>query len=132
MDDRRFRDHAAGDALQQHSRTDARASTLANLLSSMKMTTPRYQDIQQAGIPEIVDDDGTRIRVITGEFRGRKGPVDGIAAEPMYLDVSILPKVTRSLPVDTYANAFAYVFKGTASFSDSSQPVGKRMEKGIM
>ena len=104
----------------------------ANLPSSMRMITPRYQDIQQADIPEIVDDDGTRIRVITGEFWGRKGPVDGIAAEPMYLDVSIVPNVTRSLPVDTYANAFAYVFKGTASFSDSSQPVGIRMEKGIM
>ena len=101
----------------------------ANLPSSMKMTTPRYQDIIGIDIPEVIDDDGTCIRIITGEFWGRKGPVDGIAAEPMYLDVSIPPDVKRSLPVDTYANAFAYVFEGSASFRESSPPVGIRVEK---
>ena len=46
----------------------------ANLPSSLKMTAPRYQDIKAAEIPEIVDDDGTRIRVICGDFWGRRGP----------------------------------------------------------
>src|SRR5262249_12948169 len=45
----------------------------ANLPSSLKMTAPRYQDIKAAEIPEIVDDDGTRVRVVCGDFWGRRG-----------------------------------------------------------
>ena len=40
----------------------------ANLPSSLKMTTPRYQDVQGKDIPEIIDDDGTRVKVIVGNF----------------------------------------------------------------
>ena len=101
----------------------------ANLPSALKMTGPRYQDIQGAEIPEIVDDDGTRVKVVTGSFWGRTGPVDGVASEPMFLDVSVPPGVRKTLPVDTRANAFAYVFAGAASFRDASAPVGIRVEK---
>jgi hypothetical protein len=55
-----------------------------NLPGSQKMTAPRYQDIQGADIPEVTDDDGTHVRIITGEFWGKRGPVDGIAADPQY------------------------------------------------
>ena len=101
----------------------------ANLPSSLKMTTPRYQDIQGADIPEVIEDDGTVARVVIGEFWGKKGPVDGIAAEPQYLDISVPPNTTRTLPVDTYANTFAYVFAGAGSFRDASAPEGVRVEK---
>ena len=101
----------------------------ANLPSSLKMTAPRYQDIQGVDIPEIIDDDGTRVRVITGDFWGKSGPVDGIAAEPMYLDISVPPNLRKTLPVDSYANAFAYVFAGAGTFKDASQPVGVKVEK---
>jgi redox-sensitive bicupin YhaK (pirin superfamily) len=96
----------------------------ANLPSSLKMTTPRYQDIPAGGIPEVVDDDGTRVRVVCGEFWGQRGPVDGIAAEPIYLDVSVPPGRVKSLPVDTRRNAFAYVFEGSGTFRDASAPLG--------
>ena len=101
----------------------------ANLPSSLKMTAPRYQDIQGSDIPEIIDDDGTRVRIITGNFWGKTGPVDGVAAEPMYLDVSIPPNTRKTLPVDAYSNAFAYVFAGAGRFRDASKPVGVRGEK---
>ena len=101
----------------------------ANLPSSLKMTSPRYQDIAAQDIPEIVDDDGTRVRVIVGSFWGKSGAVDGIAAEPMYLDVSVPANTRKSLPVDTYANAFAYIFEGEGRFADSSEPTGVRVEK---
>ncbi len=101
----------------------------ANLPSSLKMTSPRYQDIQGGDIPEVIDDDGTRVRVIVGAFWGKKGPVDGIAAEPMYLDVSVPPGVRKTLPVDTYASAFAYIFAGSGTFRDASAPVGVKVEK---
>ena len=63
----------------------------ANLPSSLKMTAPRYQDVKAGEIPEIVDDDGTRVRVVCGDFWGRRGPIEGVAADPRYLDVSVPP-----------------------------------------
>ena len=101
----------------------------ANLPSAHKMTAPRYQDIEGKDIPEVIDDDGTRVRVITGNFWGKSGPVDGIAAEPVYLDVSVPPNTRKVLPVDTYSNTFAYIFAGSASFRDASNPQGVRVEK---
>ena len=96
----------------------------ANLPAALKMTAPRYQDVKGADVPEIVDDDGTRVRVICGEFWGRKGPVDGIAADPRYLDVSIPAGRRRTLPVELSRHAFAYVFDGAGSFRDASAPQG--------
>jgi redox-sensitive bicupin YhaK (pirin superfamily) len=101
----------------------------ANLPSALKMTTPRYQDIGGSDITEIVDDDGTVVRIIIGTFWGRKGPVDGIAAEPLYLDVTVPAGVKKTLPVDTRANAFAYVFAGAGGFREAAAPVGVRVEK---
>jgi quercetin 2,3-dioxygenase len=96
----------------------------ANLPAALKMTAPRYQDVTGADIPEIVDDDGTRVRVICGEFWGRKGPVDGIAADPRYLDVWIPAGHRRTLPVEISRHAFAYVFDGAGTFRDASVPQG--------
>jgi redox-sensitive bicupin YhaK (pirin superfamily) len=96
----------------------------ANLPSSLKMTAPRYQDIAAKDIPEITDDDGTHVRVITGEFWGRKGPVEGVAADPRYLDISVPAGTRKTIPVDRTNHVFAYVFSGSGSFRDASQPVG--------
>lgn len=101
----------------------------ANLPSSMKMTSPRYQDVKSADIPVVVDDDGTAARIITGEFWGKKGPVDGIAAEPVYLDISVPPGKRKTFKVDTYRKAFAYIFAGSGTFRDASTPIGVKVEK---
>jgi redox-sensitive bicupin YhaK (pirin superfamily) len=94
----------------------------ANLPASLKMTAPRYQDVASNDIPVAVEDDGTRVRVICGNFWGQTGPIDGVAADPRYLDVSVPPGVTRRLPVETPRHAFAYVFAGDGSFRDASDP----------
>ncbi|MDF1774827.1 MAG: pirin family protein [Rhizobiaceae bacterium] len=103
----------------------------ANLPSSLKMTDPRYQDIKAAEIPEVIDDDGTVARVVSGEFWGKTGPVDGIAAEPVYLDISVPPGKRKTFKVDTYRSAFAYIFAGSGSFSDASKPFGVLTEKEL-
>ena len=103
----------------------------ANLPSSLKMTNPRYQDIPGLAIPEVVDDDGTSVKVICGDFWGKRGPVDGIAAEPRYLDVWVPPNKRKTLPVETYRQAFAYVFEGSGSFSGASEPFGVLHEKEV-
>ena len=94
----------------------------SNLPASLKMTRPRYQDIQARDIPEAIDDDGTAVRIVCGEFWGKQGPVEGVAAEPRYLDVSVPPGRLRRLPVDRAQHAFAYVFAGSGRFRDASDP----------
>lgn len=94
----------------------------ANLPSSLKMTAPRYQDISATDIPEVTEDDGTRARIIIGEFWGKSGPVEGVAAEPRYLDISVPPGKKKRIAVDRANNAFAYVFAGSGTFRDASDP----------
>jgi redox-sensitive bicupin YhaK (pirin superfamily) len=94
----------------------------ANLPAHLKMTDPRYQDIPSSAIPEVTDDDGTRVRVICGDFWGQKGPVEGVAADPNYLDVSVAPERRKRLKIETTRNAFAYVFAGSGTFQDASDP----------
>src|SRR5262245_8761412 len=101
----------------------------ANLPSALKMTAPRYQDIPAKAIPEIVDDDGTRVRVVCGDFWGKKGPVEGVAADPRYLDIYVPPGKCKTLPVEVERHAFAYVFEGSGGFSDASKPFGVLTEK---
>jgi hypothetical protein len=101
----------------------------ANLPSSLKMTAPRYQDIPAKAIPEVVEDDGTTVRVICGEFWGRRGPVDGTAADPRYLDVFVPAGRRKVLPAETTRHAFAYVFQGSGTFAGASQPFGVLTEK---
>jgi redox-sensitive bicupin YhaK (pirin superfamily) len=94
----------------------------ANLPRSLKMTAPRYQDVPSGEIPEVTDDDGTRVRVVCGDFWGKMGPVEGVAADPRYLDVWVEPGRRKMLPVETSRHAFAYVFEGSGSFRDASEP----------
>jgi hypothetical protein len=100
----------------------------ANLPSSLKMAAPRYQDVQGKDVPEVVDDDGTAVRIVCGTFWGKTGPVDGVAADPRYLDISVPPGVRKRLPVETYRNAFAYVFAGSGAFRDASEPRAVRTD----
>lgn len=103
----------------------------ANLPGSLKMTAPRYQDVEATEIPEIVDDDGTVVKVVIGEFWGKRGPVDGIAADPLYLDIRVPAGLKKRFKVDTYRNTFTYVFDGQARFTDASVPSGVLLEKEV-
>jgi hypothetical protein len=86
------------------------------------MTDPRYQDISARDIPEVTDDDGTRVRIVVGDFWGKRGPVEGVAADPRYLDISVPPNRTKRIPVESSRHAFAYVFAGSGTFRDASGP----------
>src|SRR5271155_5224529 len=95
----------------------------ANLPSALKMTPPRYQEVKAAEIPLVTDDDGTGVRIVCGTFWGKRGPVDGIAADPMYIDVSVPPGRRKTLPVEITRHAFAYVFAGAGKFCNASGPL---------
>src|SRR3954466_5182987 len=95
----------------------------ANLPAKLKMTHPRYQDVKAHDIPEVADDDGTRARIICGEFWGKRGPIEGVAADPIYIDVTVPPGKRKTLPVETTRHAFAYVFSGSGQFCNASGPL---------
>jgi redox-sensitive bicupin YhaK (pirin superfamily) len=103
-----------------------------NLPSSQKMVAPRYQDVTAKDIPVVTEDDGTQVKIIVGSFWGKTGPVDGIAADPQYLDVSVPAGVKKTFKIDTYRRAFAYIFEGQGAFSDASAPSGVLLEKEVM
>ncbi len=103
----------------------------ANLPSALKMTAPRYQDVPAAEIPEIIEDDGTVIRIVCGDFAGRRGPVEGVAADPRYLDISVPPGVKKTLKVEVERHAFAYVFAGAGRFAYASKPFGVLLERQV-
>lgn len=94
----------------------------ANLPAALKMTAPRYQDIAARDIPEITDDDGSVVRVVCGDFWGATGPVEGVAADPRYLDIWVPAGRRKTLRVETTRHAFAYVFDGSGTFRDASAP----------
>ncbi len=95
----------------------------ANLPARLKMTEPRYQGLTASEIPEVVDGRGIRVRVVCGEFRGVRGPVEGIAADPVYVDISLPAGTQEAFPVPASHNAFAYVFAGSGMFDEASGPL---------
>jgi len=103
----------------------------ANLPASLKMTDPRYQDIPSSAIPEVTEDDGTKARVICGTFWGKTGPVEGVAADPRYVDISVPPNTRKRIQVETTRNAFAYVFAGAGTFRDASDPRAVLTESAV-
>jgi quercetin 2,3-dioxygenase len=103
----------------------------ANLPASLKMTDPRYQDIPSAAIPEVTEDDGTRARIICGEFWGKRGPVEGVAADPSYVDISVPPFQKKRIRIEVTRNAFVYVFAGAGTFRDAGEPQAVLTESGV-
>jgi quercetin 2,3-dioxygenase len=92
-----------------------------NLPAKLKMMTPRYQEIRSAQIPEIKDQGGATVRVITGTVGKVSGPVTGIAAKPIYLDVLLPAGASFVQPIERGHAAFAYVFEGEARFVSGDQ-----------
>lgn len=95
----------------------------ANLPANLKMAEPRYQQFGAGQIADVTDDDGTRARIICGQLWGKRGPVEGIAADPVYLDISVPAGKRKTLPVATTSHAFAYVFEGSGKFCNASAPL---------
>ncbi len=98
----------------------------ANLPSSQKLTPPRYQDIPAVAVPEILDDDGLKVRILCGQFWGQTGPAVGLSVDPQYLDFYLPPGLERTIPVAVDRHAFAYVFEGGGQFMEASRPVTNR------
>jgi redox-sensitive bicupin YhaK (pirin superfamily) len=95
-----------------------------NLPAALKMTEPRYQEVEAENIP-VSSQDGVSVRVVAGSFNGTSGPVTEIAAKPFYMDVSLEAGASFNLPVAEDHFALAYVFEGEGSFGASDTQAGE-------
>lgn len=95
-----------------------------NLPADQKMCPPRYQNIEPEDVPEVTRDDGVKIRVIAGEADGVKGAVDGIAVDPVYLDVMVPGGVTFEAPITPGHTALCLVLEGDAVIGGTSAAEG--------
>lgn len=86
-----------------------------NLPADQKMSEPRYQEVIASRIPD-VEKNGTKVRVVAGEFEGVSGPVTEIAAKPVYMDVLLQPGTDFSHPIPLGHAAIAYLFEGGGEF----------------
>ncbi|KHK01870.1 pirin family protein [Desulfovibrio sp. TomC] len=90
----------------------------ANLPARQKMMPPRYRDVKAADIPEVSLDSGTKIKIISGEVAGVRGPVQDIVIDPEMLDVSIPAGGVFRHPVKEGHTVIAYILDGHGYFDD--------------
>ena len=86
-----------------------------NLPAAQKMSAPRYQEVSSASIP-VLEQAGVNVRLVAGEYEGMAGPVTGIAAQPLYMEVTLAPGAEFCLPVPAGHTAIAYLFEGEGMF----------------
>lgn len=90
-----------------------------NLKAVDKMCKPVYQDVPREKIPEIITDNKIKIKLICGEFNGKKGPVEKIHSDPTFFDVVIPKNTTFEYATKKEDNVFMYIYKGSAFFDEN-------------
>jgi redox-sensitive bicupin YhaK (pirin superfamily) len=94
-----------------------------NLPAKHKMSRPRYQEVRSTQIPVVTTNDGAQVRIVAGKVENVSGPVTEIAAEPLYIDVTVPAGSIFLQPLPKGHNAFAYVFEGSGTFGDDAVKV---------
>lgn len=98
-----------------------------NLPAAQKMSEPRYQEVSADVIPA-VERDSARVRVVAGTHAGVQGPVTEIAAQPLYMDVTLQPGAAFALPTPLEHSVVAYVFEGEGAFGGDGVNPGEVVE----
>ena len=94
-----------------------------NLPAKDKMCAPRYQDIPAEQVPQVLGENGSVVKVLAGTYEGATGPINGVATEPSYLDVSLPAGKDFEFTVPAGHAVFAYVFEGEVVFGDDETMV---------
>lgn len=100
----------------------------ANLPKSHKMMEPRYQDVKCGQIPEVMLENGTKVRVLCGKAGGKKGPVQDIITDPEYLDITVQTRSEFIHPTKRGHTVFAYVIEGKGYFCKEKLPFSYEIE----
>jgi redox-sensitive bicupin YhaK (pirin superfamily) len=92
-----------------------------NLPASEKMTDPEYQEFCADKIP-LIEEDDKRVKVISGDYAGRRGPIHDPHTQVVYLDVELQPDAVFRHRINPEASAFIYVFEGGARLAGKQVP----------
>lgn len=98
-----------------------------NLPAALKMSQPRYQEVDADTIP-FIQRDGALIRIVAGEIEGVKGPVTEIAADPIYLDIRLEPEASFTHMIPKGHTTLAYIFEGEGYFGLDKEDRGEYVE----
>lgn len=100
-----------------------------NLPAAEKMGRPRYQEVSSGSIPA-AERDGLQVRVVAGAYNGTHGPVSEIAAQPLYMDVRLVPGARFELPIPPGHTLISYLFEGQAEFAGQGVSGVKMLDFG--
>jgi redox-sensitive bicupin YhaK (pirin superfamily) len=94
-----------------------------NLPSTLKMTDPRYQDIEGGRVTLLSSDDGgALVRLIAGSVAGHDGP--GMTHSPItLLHATLAPGARLRLPWRADFNALVYGISGSGTVGDEAAPL---------
>lgn len=92
-----------------------------NLPAAEKMTDPVYQEFSPESIP-VVEADGQRVRLISGTYGGKKGPIEDPHTQVQYLDVALDANRRFAHTLNPSLSAFVYVFEGDATLAGNALP----------
>jgi redox-sensitive bicupin YhaK (pirin superfamily) len=100
----------------------------ANLPASHKMMDPRYRDVKNENIPEVILESGTKIKIISGILGNQQGPVKDIVIDPEYLDITVPVKSEYNHPTKPGHTVIAYVIEGKGYFCKEKNPFSYEIE----
>jgi quercetin 2,3-dioxygenase len=94
-----------------------------NLPARLKMTRPRYQELDSEQIPVASTSDGLAdVKLIAGEALGKRAAIDTLTPI-VYQDWSLRPGADVKVALDPSHRALVYVFSGSARVGDNGQEV---------
>ncbi len=95
-----------------------------NLPAALKMSPPRYQEISADQIP-LLEENGATVRLIAGSFAGLTGSAREIAAQPIYMDITLEADAEFIIDLDPQSQTLAYVFEGEGIFGITEEDQGE-------
>lgn len=93
-----------------------------NLPQKSKMIKPAYRDIKSEQLITVTDQ-GCRVKVIAGRHKEWVGPVEGIVADPTFIDVEIPGQCQFACETNGDDTVFGYIVGGSGVFSPDSDAI---------
>lgn len=85
-----------------------------NLPAKAKMSEPEYQEFPPEAFPLVIEH-GRKVRVLSGEYGGARGPIVDVHTELSYVDVRLESNAEFEIALEGERSVFTYVFEGAAT-----------------
>ncbi len=86
-----------------------------NLPKKSKLVPPKYRDLSADKIP-VIGEEGCRIGIIAGNYKGKNGATEGDYVKATFLDVSVNEAFTWDYATEPEDTVFVYIVEGEGYF----------------